>query len=109
MSDRRFDDIVIESTSMIGPEGKYHTAVCKTCSSQHKVTSDEFERTDLYTLVSTEDGLDTKPTNELERRDNADEILAYVAEMRAWNCCHENEEPLDGFPETPDSKYIDFE
>jgi len=107
MSDHRFDDIVIESNSMIGPEGKYHTAVCKTCSSQHKVTRDEFERADLYTLVSTEDGLETKPLNELDRH-NSDEILAYVAEIRAWQCCHEGEEPLDGFPDTPGSKYINF-
>ncbi|EGQ44268.1 MAG: hypothetical protein J07AB43_00340 [Candidatus Nanosalina sp. J07AB43] len=27
----------------------------------------------------------------------------YVAKMRAWNCCHENEKPLDGLPEEPQS------
>lgn len=102
MTDLRFHDVVIESTSMIGPEGEYHTAVCKPCSTQHKVTKDEFDRMDLYTLVETDDGFETKPANELERRDNADEILEYVAEMRAWNCCHKGEQPIDGFPDEPD-------
>ena len=32
--------------------------------------------------------------------------LRYVAAMRAWNCCHEGGEPLDGYPEEPDSYRI---
>jgi hypothetical protein len=33
--------------------------------------------------------------------------LRYVASMRAWNCCHEGQEPLDGYPEEPDSNRIE--
>lgn len=108
MSDRRFHDIVIESNSMIGPQGEYHTAICKTCSQQQKVTKDEFQMTDLYTLVDTEEGFGFEPANALEHKDNYKEVLRYVAEMRAWNCCHEGVEPLDGFPEQPDGDRINF-
>jgi hypothetical protein len=108
MTDRRFHGIVIESNSMIGAEGEYHTAICKTCSTQHKVTKDEFQMTDLYTLVQTEDGFDTEPANALEHRDNYKAILEYVAEMRSWQCCHEGETPIDGFPKEPETSRINF-
>lgn len=108
MTDKRFHDVVIESQSMIGPVGEYHTAICKTCSQQHKVTSDEFEIPDLYKLNREEDGLSTENVNALDRKDNYKEILKYVAEMRAYNCCHEGEEPLDGYPEQPEASRVDF-
>lgn len=108
MTDLTFSDVVIESNGMIGPDGKYHTAICKTCSKQHKVTKGEFMRSDLYRLVRTNDGLDTEQANELEHKDNPDDIMQYVAEMRAWNCCHEGGEPRGGFPDEPASAGIDF-
>jgi len=108
MTDRRFHDIVIESQSMIGPQGEYHTAVCKTCSQQHRVNTDEFDIADLYKLVRDGNNLTTEQVNALDRKDNYKEILAYVAEMRAWNCCHEGEEPIDGFPDEPNSSKISF-
>ena len=108
MTDRRFYGVVIESTSMMGPDGEYHTAICKTCSTQHKVTKDEFQMTDLYTLESTEGGFDTKPATALDINDNHKEILKYVAEMRSWQCCHEGADPIEGFPEPPDSNRIHF-
>lgn len=108
MVDYRFDDIVIESHSMIGPEGEYHTAVCKTCSTKHKVTIDDFDMDHLHRLVPQEDGFYTEPANALDRNDDYKEILEYVAEMRAWNCCHEGDEPIDGFPDEPDASRVEF-
>jgi hypothetical protein len=35
-------------------------------------------------------------------------MLEYVAKMRAWNCCHEGDEPCDGFPEEVKSDLIHF-
>jgi hypothetical protein len=78
--DLRFDDVVIESTKMIGPRGTYHTAVCRQCSTQHEATHTELAEKRLY--VDSEE-------------------IKYVAEMRAWNCCNEDNTPLDGFPEDP--------
>lgn len=109
MSDLRFTDIVINSNEMLGPDGVYHTAVCKTCSTKHKVTTDEFLLSDMYELVSTDDGYKTEPANALNMQsDNYKAVLKYVAEMRSWNCCHEGGEPLDGFPDEPDVHSVDF-
>jgi len=108
MTDLTFYDVVIESTSMIEPQGEYHTAICKTCSTQHKVEQSAFELPDLYKLVPSDDGYETEPANALDREENYDEILAYVAEMRAWQCCHEGEDPIDGFPEQPEASRIDY-
>lgn len=79
MTDLRFNDVVIESTGMIGPDGRYHSAVCSTCSEKHTVELYEFD--DLFPL--------------------SDEEMKYVAEKKAWECCHFGEKPLDGFPEKP--------
>lgn len=108
MTDHRFNDIVIESNSMIGPEGEYHTAICKTCSTQHKVTIEDFKMDNLYRLVDTSDGLDTEPANALDRSEEYKTVLKYVAEMRAWNCCNEGETPLDGFPAEPEVSRVEF-
>lgn len=94
MSDLRFNDVVIESTKMIGPSGERHTAVCKTCSTQKTAEIGEFENDRLHNL----DGSNYNP---LLHSDNSDQVLQYVAEMRVWNCCHEGQEPIDGFPEDP--------
>jgi len=110
MTDRRFHDIVIESNSMIGPVGEYHTAICKTCSQQHKVTIEDFQMDSLYRLVDSPDGgYETEPANALDREDEYKKVLQYVAEMRAWNCCHEGEEPIDGFPDEPEASRVSFE
>jgi hypothetical protein len=108
MTDLAFYDVVIESSLVRGPDGERYTAICKTCSTQHESSPDDFQMTDLYKLVSTEDGIETKPANALEHKDNYKEVLAYVAEMRAWNCHHEGEEPLDGFPEQPEGGRINY-
>jgi hypothetical protein len=108
MTDKRFDDVVIESNQMIGPDGQYHTAICKTCSKQHKVSINDFEMDNLYQLVEGEDGYETEPANAIERQDNYKEVLRYVAEMRAWRCHHEGEEPLDGFPDEPEASRVRF-
>jgi hypothetical protein len=87
MSDLRFTDVVIESNSMIGPSGKSHTAVCRTCSTKHKATSDEY----------------------IGRATDSGKVLRYMAEMRAWNCHHEGGVPLDGFPDKPSTSRIAFD
>lgn len=108
MVDLRFHDIVIESHSMIGPVGEYHTAVCKTCSTKHKVTVDDFEMDSLYRLTKTRGEAGVEPANALDRNDDYKDVLQYVAEMRAWNCCHDGYEPLDGFPSEPESSRVEF-
>lgn len=90
--DLHFHDVV-DSTRMIGPQGRYCTATCMTCSEQHKVTRGEFELDGLTRL----DGSPVVP------RDVDVDMLEYVAEMRAWNCCHEGDEPINGLPEQPDA------
>jgi hypothetical protein len=109
MTDRRFHEIVIESNSMIGSDrAKYHTTICKTCSQQHKVTIDDFQMDNLYQLVESADGYETKPANAIDRQDNYKEVLQFVAEIRAWQCCHEGETPIDGFPDEPEASRVEF-
>lgn len=103
MTDLRFDDVV-DSTRMIGPPGKYATATCKTCSERYKVTRDEFEREGWSVLIENS----WEPANHLDRHDEPQDVLLFVAKMRAWNCHHEGEEPLDGFPEEPDIGGVNF-
>lgn len=94
MTDFRFDDVV-DSNVMIGPPGKYVQSVCKSCSKQHKVTRKDFER---------ENSLGSKYIPSSVKLAH----LEYVSKMRAWNCCYEGQEPLDGFPEKVDSIMIDY-
>lgn len=96
MTDFRFDDIV-ECKTLIGKEGRYAKCVCKSCSNQYKVTRNEFE-------VETLNGDSTYIPSSIDL-----DILIYVAKMRAWNCCYENETPIDGFPEKVESMYIKSE
>lgn len=91
MSDLRIDDVV-EVQRMIGVEGKYVIVICKTCSHQHQVTKSEFH---------------VEPDNYIPHEVDQD-ILEYVGIMRAWNCCHADEEPIDGFPEEPDVFGVEF-
>lgn len=88
MTDRRFNEIVIEASSLRGPHGRSYKACCSSCGTYHRVDAQEFERDDLAggTYVPSIVGA---------------EEMGYVAKMRAWNCCHEGEQPMDGFPEDP--------
>ena len=79
MTDFRFEDIV-DSTRMIGPDGRYVKSVCKSCSTQRTVMRDDFSR-------NTVKGSSYVPSSVTI------EMLEYVAKMRAWNCCHEGDEP----------------
>jgi len=94
MTDFRFEDIV-DSTRMIGPDGRYVKSVCKSCSTQRTVMRDDFSR-------NTVKGSSYVPSSVTI------EMLEYVAKMRAWNCCHEGDEPCDSFPEEVKSDLIHF-
>lgn len=87
MTDRRFSEVVIEPSSYTTDDYKRgYKACCSACGTYHKVSVEEFE---LPALVSAT-------------------ALGYVAKMRAWNCCHEGDEPLDGLPEEPDVFGVTF-
>lgn len=91
MSDLRFDDVV--TTVQVEYDGyREHRpsvrepvrcrALCVTCGTYHESSMDELPRL------------------------HGERELRYVAAMHAWNCCHEGEEPLDGYPEDPDNHRI---
>ena len=85
--DQRFEEIVIESSSMLGPDGRSHKSCCSACGTYHRVSVNEFKRPFLVSA----------------------ETLRFTSEMRAWNCCHEGQEPLDGFPAKPDNSRYKYE
>lgn len=99
MVDLHFQDVVAVNR-MIGPEGKYVVAICETCSERYKVIRGDFKHPTLKRLDSTEDGIKFK---EFVPRGVDQDFLEYVASMRAWNCCHEGEEPIGGLPEEPET------
>lgn len=80
MTDRRFDEVVLEGQSIGYHESRGYRALCGDCGEYQEARIREWKYGGL--LVDTEE-------------------LAYVAKMRAWNCCNEGEEPLDGFPDDP--------
>lgn len=80
MSNRRFDEVVQEGQSIGHHESRGYRALCADCGQYQEARIREWKYGGP--LVDTEE-------------------LAYVAKMRVWNCCHEGEEPLDGFPEDP--------
>jgi hypothetical protein len=96
--DRRFDEIVTNGSSIgIGEKGRGYRALCADCGTYHTVRRKEFGKeytnphgSDDSTFLSIPSGIGT-------------DELRYVAQMRAYNCCNEGTEPLDGFPETPDA------
>lgn len=79
MSDFRFSEIVQNVMKLNGLNSNYR-ALCSSCGTYSTVNKDEFE---FSAIVE-------------------DSTLEYVVKMRAWNCCNENNEPIDGFPEQPD-------
>ena len=79
MSDRRFDEVVLEGQSIGYGRDKGYRALCGDCGEYQEARIQEWK---YPVLIDTEE-------------------LKYVASMRAWNCCNEGEEPLDGFPEDP--------
>ncbi len=92
MSDQRFDGVV--TTVRVEYDGyEEHRpgvskavrcqALCATCGTYRVATMDELAALDGETE------------------------LRYVDSLRAWNCCHEGVDPLDGYPEEPDSHRID--
>jgi len=91
MDDQQTTDLIlediVETTRMIGRRGRYVTSVCKTCGTQHKCTLDEFGS---KSFLIEQGGLE------------------YVAEMRAWNCCHDGAVPLDGYPEETNVPGVQF-
>lgn len=79
MVDLRFDEVV-ESDGMQGVQPDLHyRSLCKECGTYTEVYRREWRHAILVD----------------------EEEMKYVADMRAWNCCREGEEPLDGFPEDP--------
>jgi hypothetical protein len=85
MSDLMFNDIVTTVTiktdrTRFNPEMKPVAcqALCSTCGTYHEVGREELD--------------------ELADEDT----FRYIASMRAWNCCHDEQVPYDGFPEEPD-------
>lgn len=105
MVDLHFSDVVTVNR-MIGGEGKYVVAICETCSERYKVVKDEFTHPSFERIVFEDDGVEFEEFIP----DSVDgEFLAYVASMRAWNCCHEGETPIDGLPEEPDTSVFEFE
>lgn len=76
MGDVLFEEGVIESMRMF----RGWRACCSSCGSYQTADKSEFAFKSTLT----------------------EETLRYVAEMRAWNCCRDDETPLDGFPEQPD-------
>lgn len=87
MTDFRFDNIV-NTTKLIGPQGQCFKSTCLTCSKQYRVTRYEFE---LEAILDND--LTYIPSSVTE------DMLEYVSKMRAWNCCHEGETPIDGLLE----------
>jgi len=107
MSDRRFDEVVINSCLIRGGTQRYAKSTCKTCSQTHRVEPDEFKNNNLHTIVRRDDGFEAKayiPSGAYDK-----DVLLFVSRMRAWNCCHGNEEPLDGFPEQDAPSTIEWE
>lgn len=79
MSDRRFDEVVQEGQSIGHGRDRGYRALCGDCGEYQTARIQEWK---YPVLIDTEE-------------------LSYVARMRAWNCCNEGEEPLDGFPDDP--------
>jgi len=98
MVDYHFHDIVHNSEELKTFEdgvlvGRGWRAMCKTCSTVHKTDDSEFD----VPITTFDNGEKHIPIDK--------EVFRFVAEMRAWNCCHEGTEPYDGFPEAPDAPY----
>jgi hypothetical protein len=91
MSDKRFDEVVQEEQSIGYDKDRGYRALCGDCGQYKECRAHEYQRTNarggtyIPHTVGTED-------------------MKYVAQMRAWSCCNEGEEPLDGFPEDPNEE-----
>ena len=97
MVDLHFQDVVRQSREFKSFDdgvlvNKGWRAMCKTCSTVHKTDVSEFD----VPITTIKDA---------KHIPIEDEVLQYFAEMRAWNCCHEEQEPYDGFPEAPDGPF----
>jgi hypothetical protein len=96
--DRRFDEIVTSGSSIgVGEKERGYRALCADCGTYHTVRRKEFGK-ERDNPLGSGDGTFFSIPYDIET-----EELRYVAQMRAYNCCNEGTEPLDGFPETPDA------
>ena len=98
MVDLRFRDIVLESRETRTVEdgvlvNRGWRATCKTCSTVHTVDVSEFD----VPVPMFSNGEKHIPIDRA--------VFRFVAEMRAWNCCHDGDEPYDGFPEEPETPH----
>lgn len=93
--DRRFNEVVTNGSSTgYGERERGYRALCGDCGSYHTCKRKEFgEERDRPFSDTT---FFYAPYN------IGMEHFKYVAQMRAWNCCSEGEEPHDEFPEMPD-------
>lgn len=95
--DRRFSEVVTSGQSTgHGEKERGYRALCGDCGTYHTCRRKEFgeERT-LKWSRGEKKWFSVSPSVGMQH-------FKYVAQMRAWNCCNEGEEPLDGFPDAPD-------
>ena len=98
MTDLHFRDVVTNSSEVRTSDdgvliSRGWRAMCETCSTVHRIDESEFD----VPITTFSNGEKHIPISS--------EVFQYVAEMRAWNCCHEGQEPYDGFPQTPDARH----
>lgn len=74
-----FHDIVQDVELHGRDEGRQCVATCGSCETEHSATVREWGQTALVD----------------------DEELRYVAMMRTWACCMDDEEPANSFPDDP--------
>lgn len=88
MTDKRFDDVVMEGQKIGYDKDRGYRALCADCGTYQECRAHEYQKTDARggTYIPHTVGM---------------EDMKYVAQMRAWHCCNEDDEPLDGFPEDP--------
>lgn len=82
-TDKRFREVVQTGKSIGYGDTRGYQALCGECGHYQEVRVNEF----IYPVL-----IDT-------------EEMKYTAEMRAWNCCKQGEEPIDGFPPEPDKRH----
>lgn len=79
MSDTEFYDVV-DSKGVKGVQPELHyRSICTDCDTAHNVYRREWRQPLLVD----------------------EEEMRYVADMRAWNCCHMEEHPADSYPQDP--------
>lgn len=103
MVDKLFSDVVTVQLLTNKEHGKYAKGRCLSCSTVHRVSPEDFENESLNRLKLGDNGIEREPYIPYGAEDG--DLLKYVASMRAWNCCHEGQEPLDGLPDEMEAPY----